>query len=284
MEFDFNNYENYLKPLSESFIEQNKDRVYWPWISTFQKLSESFIEQNKDRVDWVCISKFQKLSESFIEQNKDRVDWHCISEYQKLSESFIEQNKDRVYWYCISIFQKLSESFIEQNKDRVNWYCISIFQKLSESFIEQNKDRVDWYCIIKFQKLSEEFRTKHNLSIPANNWLYTDKETKRQAIEKSGLYEIDNDWVIAYKGIRSNNYSRYNFQYKYELGNTYQSHADHNLDNENSFGLSAWTEEKAREYCDEKIVKVKIHLDHVAALVHNGYKLRCTQFEIIEEL
>jgi len=31
-------------------------------------------------------------------------------------------------------------------------------------------------------------------------------------------------------------------------------------------------------------VKVKIHLDHVAALVHNGYKLRCTQFEIIEEL
>jgi len=261
MEFDFNDYKNYLKPLSESFIEQNKDRVNWDWISECQKLSESFIEQNKDRVYWDCISRYQKLSESFIEQNKDRVDWYRISQYQKLSESFIEQNKDRVYWYWISEFQKLSEEFIEQNKDRVNLDCIG-----------------------EYQKLSEEFRTKHNLSIPANNWLYTDKETKRQAIEKSGLYEIDNDWVIAYKGIKSNNYSKFNFQYKYELGNTYQSHADHNLDYENSFGLSAWTEEKAREYCDEKIVKVKIHLDHVAALVHNGYKLRCTQFEIIEEL
>ena len=261
MEFNFNDYKCYLKPLSESFIEQNKYHLNWNWISAYQPLSESFIEQNKDLVNW---------------------EWICV--YQPLSESFIEQNKDSVIWDCISKFQKLSEPFIKQFEDRVKWELISISQKLSEPFIEQHKYRVNLEWISRYQKLSEEFRTKHNLSIPANNWLYTDKETKRQAIEKSGLYEIDNDWVIAYKGIRSNNYSRYNFQYKYELGNTYQSHADHNLDYENSFGLSAWTEEKAREYCDEKIVKVKIHLDHVAALVHNGYKLRCTQFEIIKEL
>ena len=160
----------------------------------------------------------------------------------------------------------------------------SYLQPLSEEFIERNKDLVDWNCISEYQKLSEEFRLKHNLSIPENNWLDTDKETKRKAIEDCALYELDNDWVIAYKGIRSNGYSKYNFQYKYELGNTYQCHADHNLDNENSFGLSAWTAEKAREYCDEKIVKVKIHLDHVAALVHNGNKIRCSEFIIIEEL
>ena len=160
----------------------------------------------------------------------------------------------------------------------------SYLKPLSEEFIVRNSDLVDWYYISQYQKLSEEFRLKHNLETPKNNWLYTDKETKRKAIEDCKLYELDNDWVIAYKGIRYSGYSKYNFQYKYELGNTYQCHANHNLDNENSFGLSAWTEEKAREYCNEKIVKVKIHLDHVAALVHNGNKIRCSEFTIIEEL
>jgi len=212
------------------------------------------------------------------------VGWYRISLYQKLSEEFIERNSDLVVWYYISVYQKLSEEFIERNKDLVDWEYISVYQKLSEEFIERNKDLVDLWCISKYQKLSEEFRLKHNLSLPENNWLYSDKETKQKAIKDCGLYELDNDWVIAYKGIRSNGYSKYNFQYKYELGNTYYCHADHNLNHENSFGLSAWTEEKAREYCNEKIVKVRIHLDHVAALVHDYHKIRCEQFEIIEEL
>ena len=229
-------------------------------------------------------SYLQPLSEEFIERNKDLVNWDYISAYQKLSEEFIERNKDLVDWPCISEYQKLSEEFIERNKNLVNWDYISIYQKLSEEFIDRNKDLVIWGCISEYQKLSEGFRLKHNLKTPKNNWLYTDKETKRKAIEDCKLYELDNDWVIAYKGIRSNGYSKYNFQYKYELGNTYQCHADHNLDNENSFGLSAWTEEKAREYCNEKTVKVRIHLDHVAALVHDGNKIRCSEFTIIGEL
>ena len=284
MKFDFNDYKNYQEPLSEEFIERNKDLVDLELISIYQKLSEEFIERNKDLVDWGWISECQKLSEEFIERNKDLVKWYWISRYQKLSEEFIEQNKDLVGWEYISAYQKLSEEFIEQNKDLVNWRYISECQKLSEEFIERNKDLVNWEYISECQKLSEEFRLKHNLSLPENNWLYTDKETKLKAIKDCGLYELDNDWVIAYKGIRSNGYSKYNFQYKYEPGKTYQCHADHNLNHENSFGLSAWTEEKAREYCNEKIVKVRIHLDHVAALVHDCHKIRCEQFEIIEEL
>ena len=159
-----------------------------------------------------------------------------------------------------------------------------MYQKLSEEFIERNADRVDWGYISQCQKLSEEFRLKHNLSPPENNWLYTDKETKRKAIENCNLYELDGDYVIAFKGIRSDGYSFYNFQYHYELGGIYEAHADHNLDNENSFGLSAWTEKEARYYCNEKLIKVKIHLDDIAALVHDGGKIRCKRLEVIEEL
>ena len=46
MEFNFNDYKSYLNPLSEEFIERNKDRVDWEYISGYQKLSEEFIERN----------------------------------------------------------------------------------------------------------------------------------------------------------------------------------------------------------------------------------------------
>jgi hypothetical protein len=261
MEFNFLSYQSYTQPLSEEFIERYKDRVDWHWVGIYQTLSEEFIERYKDRVDW-----------------------HWISECQILSEEFIERNKDRVTWVWISIYQTLSEEFIERNKDRVIWYWISQHQILSEEFIERNKDRVDWHWISQHQKLSEEFRSKHNLTISKHNWLYADKETKRKAIEDCGLYTLDGDYVIAYKGIRKDWRSVYDSKYKYYLGGTFKSRANHNCDVENSFGLSAWTEDGARKYCSEKIVKVKVHLDHVAALVHDGHKLRCTQIEIIEEI
>jgi hypothetical protein len=92
MEFNFNDYKSYLNPLSEEFIERNKDLVDWYWISEFQTLSEEFIERNKDLVNWYWISEFQTLSEEFIERNKDLVNWEYISEFQTLSEEFIERN------------------------------------------------------------------------------------------------------------------------------------------------------------------------------------------------
>jgi len=160
----------------------------------------------------------------------------------------------------------------------------SYMQPLSEEFIERNSVIQRWCGVFKYQKISPEFRTRHNLELPENNWLYADKETKRKTIAKYDLYKFDGDYVIAFKGIRSDGYSHFNFQYHYELGGIYEAHADHNLHEKDSFGLSAWTEKKAREYCDQKIIKVKIHLDDVAALVHDGGKIRCKRFEVIEEL
>ena len=273
-----------MQPLSEEFIERNADRVDWYYISVYQKLSESFIERHCEFVHWHSISAYQKLSEEFIDRNADRVCWGRICEYQKLSEEFIACNADRVVWDWISVRQKLSEEFIERYADRMYWDYISVSQKLSEEFIDRNADRVDWLRISQYQKLSREFRIKHNLELPENNWLYADKETKRKAIADCNLYELDGDYVIAFKGIRSDGYSKYNFQYHYELGGIYEAHADHNLDHENSFGLAAWTEESARYYCNEKLIKAKIHLEDVAALVHIGGKIRCTRFEVIEEL
>jgi hypothetical protein len=46
--------------------------------------------------------------------------------------------------------------------------------------------------------------------------------------------------------------------------------------------LSAWTYEKAKEYCDEKIIRVKIYYKDVARYLPNISKIRCNAFEVIK--
>jgi hypothetical protein len=274
--------------LSEEFIQRNSDRVDWDWISAYQKLSEEFIQRNSEKVNWDWISKYQKLSEEFIQRNSEKVNWVYISIHQKLSEEFIQRNSDKVGWNHIGKYQKLSEEFIQRNSEKVNWNWISMYQKLSEEFIQRNSEKVNWYRISMYQKLSDEFIQRNSdrliKDFKNNNWLYKSPEERLEEISKSKLYEIEGDFVIAYKGIRKDRYSKYNFQYQYLVGETYECHADFNVLEENSFGLSAWTLEEAKKYCNELVIKVKIHKDDLAALVHSGGKIRCQKFQVLEDI
>jgi hypothetical protein len=267
--------------LSENFIREFKDKINWGNISIYQKLSEGFIREFEDKVDWRWISMYQKLSEGFIREFKDKIKWKCISKYQKLSENFIREFKDKVIWINISQYQKLSEVFIREFIDKVSWYYISKYQKLSENFIREFKDKVNWGYISEYQKLSEDFIREFKLKINPDNWLYKDKGFKLKKIKETGLYEFfDADHILAYKGIRSDRYSKYNFQYRYLTGETYECHCDY-TDDENSFGLSAWTEEKARKHCNELVIKVKINVSDIGRIVHDGGKLRYSKFTVI---
>ena len=202
------------------------------------------------------------------------------------TEKFIKSHLNEVSWYYISKCQKLTEKFIKEHKDLVSWYYISQYQKLTEKFIKEHKDLVSWYCISKYQKLTEKFIKEHELTIRDNSWLYTSTKDKIDYIKKNTKYKvIKNKYIVAYKSIRSDNYSVFNFQYKYLVGKTYESHCDCNLDNENSFGLSAWTEEKALEYHSTgKLLKVKINIEDIGAIVHSGNKIRCFKFEVLKEV
>ena len=204
-------------------------------------------------------SKYQKLSENFIIEFQDKVDWDWIPKYQKLSEDFIREFQDKIYWTYISKYQKLSENFIREFQDKVDWDCISEYQKLSYEFIEEFK-----------------------LNIDENNWLYKSTEFKKQQIVDCGLYECHEDYFIAYKSIRSDRYSHFNFQYQYLPNQTYECHCDCTSE-ENSFGLSVWTEKEAKNYNSRGlIVKVKVKYENVGRLVHNSNKIRCSKIEILD--
>ena len=234
----------------------------WVDISRRQNLSEEFMNEFQDKVNWCLISTYQKLSESFIREFQDKVDWHRISECQALSEDLIREFQDKVDWHWISIYQKLSEDFIREFQNKVFWGLISEYQKLSESFIREFKNRLD------FREIKD-------------SWHYKTTDEKKKAVIATGLYECHDTYFLAYKGIRSDRYSNYNFQYKYEKGGTYESWCDCSRD-ENSFGLSVWDEPNAREYCNELVVRVKVNYEDVGRVVHDGGKIRCFKIEILE--
>ena len=257
----------------------------WARLSLCESLTEDFIQEFKDKVDWICISRYSHLSEDFIRKFADRVDWYYISAYQHLSEDFIREFADRVTWDWLVKYQHLSEDFIREFKYKVDWTYISTYQHLSEDFIREFKGKVNWIRISKHQHLSEdfieEFKDWLHMRGIADSWHYKSVEEKKKAVMDTGLYECYEDYFIAYKGIRSDRYSKFNFQYQYLKGETYETWCDCSA-NEDSYGFSAWTEEGAREYCKELIVRVKVRYEDVGRVVHNGGKIRCFKLEILD--
>jgi hypothetical protein len=63
-------------------------------------------------------------------------------------------------------------------------------------------------------------------------------------------------------------------------GETYESFCDCSK-NENSFGLSVWTESEAKSYCCGLVIKVKVNYEDVGRVVHNGGKIRCKKFTVL---
>ena len=207
------------------------------------------------------------------------MNWKEISKYKGLSETFIKKYIDKVDWYFISMYQKLSEDFIDKHTNKVNWYLISKYQKLSEDFIDKHTNKVNWNNISKHQVITSKFADKHNIKIN-NNSQRTADEWKKM-IEKTDLYECHEDYFYAYKNIRNDRYSHFNFLYQYLPGETYDCFSDYSND-ENSFGLSAWTETKAHNYNNNGIVvKLKVKYADITAIVHGSNKIRCKKITVL---
>lgn len=217
-----------------------------------------------------------------IRKYKKLICWSDVSAYCKLSEAFIKKHKTLLDWRSISMYQHLSEAFIEKYKNLVNWDLISKFQQLSEAFIEKHKDLVNWKFISKYQKLSGAFIETHwtlYISLVNDNWLNKETSFKKKAVIDTGLYECYEDYFIAYKSIRSDRYSTFNFQYQYLPGNTYTCFADGSED-ENSFGLSVWDKKNTRCYCPKLIVKCKVFYEDVTRVTLSK-KIRCSKITIL---
>ena len=201
---------------------------------------------------------------------------------------------DRVNWWRISRSQSLSEEFIREFSGRVDWRCISAHQSLSEGFIREFADLVKWGCISRSQLLSEEFLKEFSDRIQPDhrqdNWLYADRATKLRHIrENAPEFETQEDengpFIVAYKSTLKGGRSNFKPSIRYEVGGIYKARCDHNMRQENSFGLSAWTREGAESHVPGgELYRVKIYVDDIGAMVHDGRKIRCKRQEFIERI
>ena len=185
-----------------------------------------------------------------------------------------------INWNSISRHLKLTPEFMEKHWGDLDKDNISKYQKLTPELMDKHWGGLNKYYISKYQKLTPELMEKYDIKLGNDNWLYVSEEIKKESVIKSGLYECYDDYFIAYKGIRSDRCSNFNFQYQYLPGESYESHADCS-NNENSFGLSVWTEDGARDYCSQLVVKCMVYYKDVARMVHNNGKLRCFKIKIL---
>ena len=278
--------------ISEKYIGEYYKYLDWYKLLKYHNFSEEFLEHHINHIPSIALSIYQKLSESFLEKHKTKLNWLYICMYQKLSENFMKKYKQKFIYNNeeITKFQKFSEKFAEENMQLINFKSISKYKKLSEEFIEKHWTRLDFHRLSKYQKLSEKIieRFKHKVykDLINDNWIYKPTEEKKQEVIETGKYECHDDYFIGYKAIRTDRYSLYNFQYKYEKGGVYESWCDCS-DSENSFGLSVGTEDFAKRYgfttsIRYNIVRCKVKYEDIGRIVHNGDKIRCFKIEILD--
>lgn len=264
--------------LTEDFIREFSEMLSWDDITVSQILSEEFMYEFKDKIKWMYIAVSQNLSEKFIRENKSKLFMENVAIRQKMSESLMEEKGLNCPNICT--YQTLSEDFIEKHKNSVRWNIISKRQKLSEKFILKYRDRLDLYYVSMYQKLSDEALNILGLSKPENNWLYVSNEYKKRQIQSCGLYECHDDYFIAYKSVRRDRFSAYDFKNRYINGSTHEKHADH-TDDIISFGLTVGTKHSIRMFCDEFAVKCKIYYKDVARIIFCN-EIRVSKIEVLE--
>lgn len=269
--------------LTDDFMRRHFSMLYTDIICVNQKLNEKFMHDYRNELDWTLLCMKQKMSEQFLEDHFDYISWSAVSRHQKLSTAFMEEHVTKLDYCDISIYQHLDDTFMSKYFKILNKEHICKYQKLSEDFIERYYESLNDMCkknILYYQELSDDFRINHSLSIPFDNWMYIDTDYKKKAIIQTGVYECLEDYFIAYKGIRSDRYSCYNFQYQYLVGNEYECHADYTSD-DNTFGFSVWTKEQAQRYCEEKVIRVKVYYEDIARVTQNAGKIRCRKITIL---
>jgi hypothetical protein len=267
---------------------------YLRMILTSIPLSQNIMEDmlSKDFLTCVIITT-QKIPNNLLIKYDKLISKHLrlLLKWQTLSEEYIESKlsiiKDNSLIMELLQSQRMSENFIKKHEECFGESYIGLLittQRLSIEYITDLNKRYN-LIIWPDDKLGIKFNIETNLS---NCWQYKSADEKLEIIKKTNLYEIKGDYVIAYKSIRKNGYSNYNFQYKYEVDSYYTTKADYNILNTASFGFSAWTLKhvltKYYNWHENKIIKIKIHKSEIAALVHNDNKIRSTALYVINEI
>lgn len=303
--------------LTEDYLEANLTSYDPSDILKYQILSEDFIVNHINYFDIYEIVAMQKVSETFIENYRSKLVrfndrhefWKAILRSQGLSVKYITSLLDEMEYlglldYVIQ-FQNITpirDTLMERYKDSKNYPIIvkalAKFESLSVDFLdrypiflETQKD-----LIAKHQKLSAAYREAHELVTEENNDDVT-PEQWRSILQKvtSNLthFTLYSDHIYAYKLIRRDGYSQFNFGSKYLNGDSYDSFSDYSTD-DTSFGFASYSENGAYNLWQDlyngskayMVTKVRIPYENITYVgrvaKYNAILIRSNYIEIGE--
>ena len=263
----------------------------WYNVSTKQNLSFDFINDNKDKLFWSKVCKFTIFGDDEIRQFSTYVDWDSVCQYQNLSESIMSEFFDKINWHIAVVNQnRISDEILKRVIDEHKYLIDAIqeYQHLSEDIIRYISihSRVNWYLITNHQYpyLSEEFKQEYKSILSANknsdNMLFKSKETKKKMVSDAKVYDCYDEYFIAYKAIRNDNYSYFGFAWNFIIGNTYVKHADF-LATSESFGFHITPKDVAKRLGD-KVIKVKVYYDDLS-YISDQDEAACSKIEVLSE-
>lgn len=123
--------------ISEDHIKYILEYIDWVKISK-SKMSESFVEQFKDKLDWSLVCDNTHFSEDFYEKYIQNVDWKILCRNRNFPEEFYERHLDNVHWLGLCARHDLSESFLERHLDLIKnqdyYWCLQNNPTISEEF------------------------------------------------------------------------------------------------------------------------------------------------------
>jgi hypothetical protein len=102
---------------------------------------------------------------------------------------------------------------------------------------------------------------------------------QKQEIINSNLYEYYDDYFIAYKNVKKDRHSYFNFQHQYLKVKEIENHADYSKDM-SSFGLSVRTKEQAMNREKGIVLEVRIKYEDVAR-ISDDCSIRCSKLIVL---
>ena len=118
-----------------------KSKEDWKDVCTRERLSESFIREHTNDVYWPCVSIYQAkwISIDFAIKSGEII-WYL--------EEFVDKMTSKC-WDTVCWRQSLSEDFMNRHYKNLNWEYVSRFQVFSTSFLSRFKCRLDLEVLSK---------------------------------------------------------------------------------------------------------------------------------------
>lgn len=251
-----------------------------------------------------AIAESQQLSDERMMMYFDILDPEIFGKYQQVSESVadaligvMDDERLHKFFSTAGVYQKWSDEYLIDHMSYIDWFKFYIYPERvripynkMDYFIPEDPngyhpDDIEWPI------LSDDVDPR---VLIVNNKHVTAQEWKKIISTQYDVYYAEEDHFVGYMAVTMEGYPLENHKFKFETGNTYETHAD--ITNAiGSFGFNLRSFDEVIHLCHdnvvgdrvngEKIILAKVFYEDVVCCYKTptGYTIRTWKMEILRD-